>query len=1092
MKFEKYLHEENVPEWRKAYINYKQGKKYLKAIEHAVDKIETIQQEADESETCYGQGDDDETRALTLSMDHALCSENTLAQYPNSDSESDEPFKSQERGQATTYDAIPSSPGSRYPRSTTLTIDEDGSDQTTALNPHAVPKFSRPQRRPTFAAQVGEAARTQGTHLIRNLTRRFTMANPSEQRRRTRIIRIEGKSIDSVAGALLEEEREFFKFLDSQLEMVNNFYREKETEAVMKLKILKQQLFVAEEWKRRYDEKIARAEATGGWYSAEWTKVRSGLGSLVKSNPDITPVTLGAAYQPLADADETTSSGVATGAARDRSTVILMGSDSSLRQREGSQPLDELQSKRGSMDPTEYQNQLLLEDERDQRMYLNHNVAKTRIKAALYEFYRSLEMIKNYKVLNETGFAKIIKKFDKTAGWKATKAFNASKLRPCYFMSSNTLEELITETETLYIEKFEDGHRRRGMSKLRIPDIKHKSHHASVGRASFYLGLALVLLILGIQDVFSEETQIEVPYWDSLLLVYAGLFLTVLFACLFGVNMYVWAKSRINYKFIFEFDARDNLDYHEFFELPLFFMLLLCLGIYLDFGSHLTNQIATAYYPIAVVGIILLIVFCPLPIASWTARKWFLLSFWRVLVSGYHGVEFRDFFLADELNSLSYSIEQAEFAVCAYAFKWNDLAHNCVTSQMWITPFLTALPPWFRFLQCLRRYRDTLEWFPHLLNGGKYATSLVNLFVYFSYRHYGGDRLRYAFIGMSTFTSSVTFAWDVYMDWGLFRFGPHGGGAHGHPFLRAELVYTKPAYYYCAVVFDFVGRFAWVMRLIPLGINGAILSFCLALLEVLRRWVWNFFRLENEHLNNCGQFRAIKDIPLPFHIRLEGDTDDEEELYESEGEEGSDSEEQAAVQGQEDMEVIVADSGSGSADQKVSDTGGTLAEQDSTGSGLDPSPAAPPGLKHRRTVKRSCTHAKAPRFGIERSTTFVDHAMAKAGFDDQRAQLKAASKFYDRRDFETRTIDSVEDLIRTTSRLTRAATKASGASRGGAGGAGSAPAAQVQHGQGPVDTDGHGGSSEAGPSTGRRKTLGKRMLGKKAKLDEDNIEPDDH
>ncbi|KAF9958004.1 hypothetical protein BGZ70_009343 [Mortierella alpina] len=1037
MKFEKYLHEENVPEWRKAYINYRQGKKYLKAIEHAVDKIETIQQEADESENGYGQGEDDETRALTLSMDNALNSENTLAQYPSSDSESDKPFKPQGRGQATTYDSIPSSPSSRYPRSTTLTIDEDSSDQTTALNPHAVPKFSRPQRRPTFAAQVGEAARTQGTHLIRSLTRRFTMANPSEHRRRTRIIRIEGNSIDSVAGALLEEEKEFFRFLDSQLEMVDNFYREKETEAVMKLKILKQQLFVADEWKRRYDERMAQAEATGGWYSADWTKVRSGLGGLVKSNPDITPVTLGTAYQPLVDADETTSRGVATGAARDRSTVIHMGSGSSLRQREGSQPLDDLQSKRGSMDPTEFQNQLLLEDERDQRMYLNHNVAKTRIKAALYEFYRSLEMIKNYKVLNETGFAKIIKKFDKTAGWKATKAFNASKLRPRYFMTSNTLEELITETETLYIEKFEDGQRRRGMSKLRIPDIKHK----------------------------------------------ASLFLTALFACLFGVNMYVWAKSRINYKFIFEFDARDNLDYHEFFELPLFFMLLLCLGIYLDFGSHLTNQIATAYYPIAVVGIILLIVFCPLPIASWTARKWFLLSFWRVLVSGYHGVEFRDFFLADELNSLSYSIEQAEFAVCAYAFKWNDLARNCVTSQMWITPFLTALPPWFRFLQCLRRYRDTLEWFPHLLNGGKYAASLVNLFVYFSYRHYGGDRLRYAFIGMSTFTSSVTFAWDVYMDWGLFRFGPHGGGAHGHPFLRAELVYTKPAYYYCAVVFDFVGRFAWVLRLMPLGINGAILSFCLALLEVLRRWVWNFFRLENEHLNNCGQFRAIKDIPLPFHIRLEGDTDDEEELYESE-EEGSDSEGQAAVQGQEDMEVIVADSGSGASDQKASDTGETLAEQDSTSSGLDPPPATPPGLEHRRTVKRSRTHAKAPRFGIERSTTFVDHAMAKAGFDDQRAQLKAASKFYDRRDFETRTIDSVEDLIRTTSRLTRAATKASRAPRGGA------SAGQVQHGQGPVDTDGQGGASEAGPSTERRKTLDRRMLGKKVKLDEEDRETD--
>lgn len=48
-------------------------------------------------------------------------------------------------------------------------------------------------------------------------------------------------------------------------------------------------------------------------------------------------------------------------------------------------------------------------------------------------------------------------------------------------------------------------------------------------------------------------------------------------------------------------------------------------------------------------------------------------------------------------------------------------------------------------------------------------------------------------------------------------------------------------------------------------------------MDINRRWQWNFFRLENEHLNNCGQFRAIKDIPLPFHIRVQGESDDEDE-----------------------------------------------------------------------------------------------------------------------------------------------------------------------------------------------------------------------
>ena len=32
--------------------------------------------------------------------------------------------------------------------------------------------------------------------------------------------------------------------------------------------------------------------------------------------------------------------------------------------------------------------------------------------------------------------------------------------------------------------------------------------------------------------------------------------------------------------------------------------------------------------------------------------------------------------------------------------------------------------------------------------------------------------------------------------------------------------------------------------------------------SIYRRFVWNFFRLENEHLNNCGKFRAVRDISI--------------------------------------------------------------------------------------------------------------------------------------------------------------------------------------------------------------------------------------
>lgn len=79
-----------------------------------------------------------------------------------------------------------------------------------------------------------------------------------------------------------------------------------------------------------------------------------------------------------------------------------------------------------------------------------------------------------------------------------------------------------------------------------------------------------------------------------------------------------------------------------------------------------------------------------------------------------------------------------------------------------------------------------------------------------------------------------TFIWDVYMDWGLFQFGKHGGGANGRPFLRQELVYSRTWVYYLAIVLDLLGRFSWVVRFIPLNIHVHVLSFGLAFLEVLR------------------------------------------------------------------------------------------------------------------------------------------------------------------------------------------------------------------------------------------------------------------
>jgi len=53
------------------------------------------------------------------------------------------------------------------------------------------------------------------------------------------------------------------------------------------------------------------------------------------------------------------------------------------------------------------------------------------------------------------------------------------------------------------------------------------------------------------------------------------------------------------------------------------------------------------------------------------------------------------------------------------------------------------------------------------------------------------------------------------------------------------------------------------MSLIEAGyIEGDVMMTILSPLEVFRRFIWNYFRLENEHLNNVGKFRAVRDISV--------------------------------------------------------------------------------------------------------------------------------------------------------------------------------------------------------------------------------------
>ncbi|KAK5004531.1 hypothetical protein LTR28_008789 [Elasticomyces elasticus] len=131
------------------------------------------------------------------------------------------------------------------------------------------------------------------------------------------------------------------------------------------------------------------------------------------------------------------------------------------------------------------------------------------------------------------------------------------------------------------------------------------------------------------------------------------------------------------------------------------------------------------------------------------------------------------------------------------------------------------------------------------------------------------SRLFFVFVN-----SFYSFYWDVAKDWDLSLFSSernnpeHPWGLRRHRYFHAEMIY------YVAIVVDLLLRCTWSFKLSPHldhfnDLEGGI--FLMELLEIFRRWIWIFFRIETEWVrNNRGP--APDDILLgDFNGKIDDD-----------------------------------------------------------------------------------------------------------------------------------------------------------------------------------------------------------------------------
>jgi hypothetical protein len=366
-------------------------------------------------------------------------------------------------------------------------------------------------------------------------------------------------------------------------------------------------------------------------------------------------------------------------------------------------------------------------------------------------------------------------------------------------------------------------------------------------------------IVYGAHYLYSSDPTVVVQT-SYLLQLYAGYFLGLLLFLSFVLACRLWTRAKVNYVFIFEYDTRHVLDWRQLAELPCLFAFLNGLFLWLNFRPG-NPESMFLYWPVVLFGLALLIMCLPLPVLYFKARKWWGYSNWRLLLAGLYPVEFRDFFLGDMYCSQTYAMGNIELFFCLYAHRWSD-PPQCNSNHSRLLGFFSTLPPIWRAFQCLRRYYDSRNWFPHLANCAKYLCNILYVMTLSLYRVDKTSELRAVFICFALINAMYCSFWDVAMDWSL------GNPYARHPFLRDSLAYRRIWMYYVAMALDPILRFQWIFYAIYTQDvqHSSLVSFSVALAEVFRRGIWMLFRVENEHCNNVGRFRASRDIPLPYDL----------------------------------------------------------------------------------------------------------------------------------------------------------------------------------------------------------------------------------
>ena len=374
-------------------------------------------------------------------------------------------------------------------------------------NPHSTPPPVRNSGKPGDAYEVGKTrlpSKLNPSQLLpknQNVFKpRRTMSTPGgiTNSPRPRLIRrlfstagLESPRQGDVPMEAYKEfdlrQAEYSTFLDKELEKIDSFYKMKEAQAAERLLLLREQLHIMRD-RRMLElraEQMARERAL-----LEHERIASSghAGIPNKLTLNQRNAQHGRAVSSALRWMEPIENAVGAGPTR-------IGKVTKSMQQWGSPSGPEAQGPQQSNRPDSWRDFSRRPTRPDDVPY---RAAKRKLKLALQEFYRGLELLKSYALLNRTAFRKINKKYDKAIKARPTGRYMSEKVNKSWFVQSEVLEGQLVAVEDLYARYFERNNHKIAVGKLRSKSARAGDFSGSVFRNGLLLAAGLVFGIQGI------------------------------------------------------------------------------------------------------------------------------------------------------------------------------------------------------------------------------------------------------------------------------------------------------------------------------------------------------------------------------------------------------------------------------------------------------------------------------------------------------------------------------------------------------------------------------------------------------------------